>query len=184
MKPIQRGRFNNGRHNGASSNSSRGSRPQVIFRNTSLESTGPCGKLRGTALQLHEKYLSAAKDAQIQNDDILAETCLQYADHFMHIQNQAIANEQALHAQQIQNRIAQTEKAIAEEGVFAPSPAEAEQAPSETVSDSTLKVVDLSVPVSAMNKTTEPEPTPESSVESRHILRPRRVLKVKTQGTE
>ena len=89
MRQNQKNRFNV-RHN------NRGHRPQMIFRNTALDSTGPCGKLHGTALQLFEKYQVAAKDAQIQNDAVLAETYLQYADHYMRLQNQAIANEESM----------------------------------------------------------------------------------------
>ncbi len=149
MKPNQRGRFN-GRYN--NNNSNRGARPQTIFRNTSLESTGPCGKLHGTALQLFEKYQAAAKDALIQNDDVLAETCLQYADHYMHIQNTAIANEQAFRQQQQAQRqpvvveadtVASPEKAV-EENATATSEKE------EVPTDGALKVLDLSVPVADM----------------------------------
>lgn len=93
MKQNQRNRFN-GRHNQATTN--RASKPLLILRNTSLESTGPCGKLRGTALQLAEKYNAAAKNFFVQNDDILGQTCLQYADHYMRLQNIAIANEQMM----------------------------------------------------------------------------------------
>ena len=144
MKPNQRGRFN-GRHN----NSSRGSRPQIIYRNTALESTGPCGKLRGTALQLHEKYMMAAKDAQIQNDDILAETCCQYADHYMHVQNQAILNEQALHAQQQVNR----QQNVVDENVSeSDKNSLSESAVQEVKSEDDIKVIDLSVPVADMNQ--------------------------------
>ena len=147
MKPNQRGRFN-GRHN----NSSRGARPQMIFRNTSLESSGPCGKLRGTALQLHEKYMIAAKDAQIQNDDILAETCRQYADHYMHVQNQAILNEQALHAQHQANR--QT-IVTEDESIEAEITEQENKTELELKTDGELKVVDLSVPVTELNQKSE-----------------------------
>ena len=83
---------NRNRRNGHFGN--RNARPaQTIYRNTVLESTGPCGKLRGTPLQLAEKYQAAAKDALVQNDSILAENFSQYADHYMHLQNQAIENE-------------------------------------------------------------------------------------------
>ncbi|MDY6407293.1 MAG: DUF4167 domain-containing protein [Pseudomonadota bacterium] len=140
MKPNIRNRFNN-RHGG----SGRNARPQIIYRNTALESTGPCGKLRGTALQLYEKYTSAGKDALIQNDDVLAEMCFQYADHYMHIQNQAIANEQAFHAQQQAQRVAAMEQNEPDENEEASDP------------DENLKVVDLSVPVESMNKNVELE---------------------------
>lgn len=89
MRQNQKNRYN-GRYN-----NNRGSRPQMIFRNTALDSNGPCGKLHGTALQLAEKYQGAAKDAQIQNDAVAAETCLQFADHYMRLQNIAIANEES-----------------------------------------------------------------------------------------
>lgn len=167
MKQNQRGRFN-GRH----SNSGRVSRPQTIFRNTALESTGPCGKLRGTALQLHEKYLAAAKDAQIQNDDILAETCFQYADHYMHIQNQAIANEQALHMQQ------QAARATAPVSQIQPDQIVDTGMPAEEP-DTAVKVVDLSVPVAAMNaEAPEAQNTSEAPTEKpRKVLRPRIIHK-------
>jgi len=159
MKPNQRSRFNN-RHNGQN----RSARPQTIFRNTALESSGPCGKLRGTALQLHEKYMTAAKDALIQNDDVLAETCFQYADHYMHLQNQAIANEQAYHAQQQAQRTA-----LAEEQ----APASTEDQPTSDVlpTDGDLKVMDLSVPVASMNKAAEAATPVETTSKPRRKLR-------------
>lgn len=90
MKPNQKNRYN-GRYNNRNNRS-------MITRNTALESSGPAGKLHGTALQLFEKYQSAAKDALIQNDLIAAQTYLQYADHYIRLQNMAIANEQNMRA--------------------------------------------------------------------------------------
>jgi hypothetical protein len=164
MKPNQRGRYN-GRYN---NNTNRANRTQVIFRNTALESSGPCGKLRGTALQLFEKYQIAAKDALIQNDDVLAETCLQYADHYMHVQNIAIANEQAFRPQQSQNiagqqrasneavaeNIALTDGEEGEKNVSNPDEGDVASADTARVADApvdgALKVLDLSVPVAEM----------------------------------
>lgn len=172
MKPNQRNRFNN-RHGG-----NRNSRSQIIYRNTALESSGPCGKLRGTALQLYEKYSSAGKDALIQNDDVLAETCFQYADHYMHIQNQAIANEQAMHAQQQARAVEAIEPHESEEPV-------AEETP---ITEGDLKVVDLSVPVEIMNKNAavesmekEPAETAEEPQKTRKKLRMPRVEKSEPQ---
>ena len=68
---------------------------QQITRFTIWDSSGPLGKLRGTALQLAEKYQAGAKDAQTQGDDVLFQTCQQYADHYLRLQNIAIENEQA-----------------------------------------------------------------------------------------
>lgn len=95
MKPNQKNRYN-GRYNNRNKRT-------MILRNTALESSGPSGKLHGTALQLFEKYQSAAKDALIQNDLVLAQTYLQYADHYIRLQNIAIANEQSLAMQSQQN---------------------------------------------------------------------------------
>lgn len=99
MKPNQKNRYS------VKNNNRSTARLQLIYRNTSLESTGPAGKLRGTALQLSEKYQAAAKDALIQNDAVLAETFLQYADYYVRLQNQAIANEQALKQRPVQNTL-------------------------------------------------------------------------------
>jgi len=167
MKPNQRGRFNN-RHNGQN----RSSRPQTIFRNTALESTGPCGKLRGTALQLHEKYMAAAKDALIQNDDVLAETCFQYADHYMHLQNIAIANEQAYHAQQQAQRAAPVEEPVADSS-------EESSASEQLPTDGDLKVMDLSVPVASMNKGATVEPTADEAP-----AKPRRKLRLSHSSSD
>lgn len=161
MKPNQKGRYY-GRYN--NNNVNRANRSQVIYRNTALESTGPCGKLRGTALQLIEKYQAAAKDALIQNDDVLAETCLQYADHYMHIQNIAISNEQNFRPQSIQgsssvsrieNDVTESstsmtetasENALSEEGNNKTMSSENSREVPQ-LSDDDLKVLDLSVPV-------------------------------------
>ena len=80
------------RHN---NNRSRSIAVQQITRFTVLDSSGPLGKLRGTALQLAEKYQAGAKDAQTQGDDVLLQTCQQYADHYLRVQSIAIENEQA-----------------------------------------------------------------------------------------
>ncbi len=150
MKPNnhnrQNRRFTNNRNN----------RPaQNITRNTSLDSSGPAGKLHGTALQLHEKYIALAKDAATQNDMILAEQYRQYADHYMHLQNIAIENENAMRAareaQSAANQSGQTEAEAEQESAESHSEnneaTESEMAPTE----------DLSVPVAEMNAAANPE---------------------------
>ncbi len=76
--------------------SGRSMQPQQIYRYTNLDSSGPLGKLRGTPLQLAEKYQAGAKDASMQGDDVLMQTCQQYADHYLRLQAIAIENEQIL----------------------------------------------------------------------------------------
>lgn len=103
MRQNQKNRYN-GRHNNRNTRS-------MILRNTVMESTGPMGKIHGTALQLSEKYQSYAKDYLIQNDVVMAQTCMQYADHYTRLQNIAIANEQLLRPQ---NNNEQRQKQVVE----------------------------------------------------------------------
>lgn len=123
----------------------RNNRPtQTIYRNTCLDSSGPAGKLRGTPLQLNEKYVALAKDASTANDMILAEQYRQYADHYMRLQNQAIENENALRASR--EAIQNSEEVV-------------EEMPDEASVDNELSGVDsmadLSVPVQQMNEIAE-----------------------------
>ncbi len=119
----------------------RGNRPtQVIYRNTCLDSSGPAGKLRGTPLQLNEKYAALAKDAATANDMILAEQYRQYADHYMRLQNIAIENENALRA----SKEAQRNTETTDENI----PEVVEETPQ---TEDTLPT-DLSVPVQQMNE--------------------------------
>ncbi len=74
--------FNNNRRNNSN----------MPTKNTVFDSSGPCGRMRGTAIQLSEKYQTAAKDAR-HNDTILSEICLQYADHYQRIYALACAND-------------------------------------------------------------------------------------------
>lgn len=157
MKPNQKNRYS------IKYNNRSATRPQLIYRNTSLESTGPAGKLHGTALQLSEKYQAAAKDALIQNDAVLAETFLQFADHYVRLQNQAVANEQAFKrpAVNVANEVAED---------FLPDfsvPAQEDENDSETidgadenadggVSEEALQM-DLSVPVMAIQQNNSEE---------------------------
>ena len=142
MKPNQKNRYS------VKNNNRSTARLQLIYRNTSLESTGPAGKLHGTALQLSEKYQAAAKDALIQNDAVLAETFLQYADHYVRLQNQAIANEQALKQRPVQNTLSnETEDSLPDFNI----PSQNEEKQTEPAEDTfvlseELKE-DLSVPV-------------------------------------
>jgi len=78
-------RFGNNRHSGNS----------AITRNTAFDSSSVAGRVRGTSQQLIDKYLSLAKDAKAQDDRVLYETYLQYADHYARMLDLAIQNEQA-----------------------------------------------------------------------------------------
>ena len=58
-------------------------------RNTTFDSNGPDGRLRGNALQLYEKYTALAHDANAAGERISAEGLAQFADHYYRI-NQTI----------------------------------------------------------------------------------------------
>jgi hypothetical protein len=52
-----------------------------------FDSNGPDVRIRGTAHQIHEKYMALAKDATGSGDRILAESYLQHAEHYQRIIN-------------------------------------------------------------------------------------------------
>ena len=137
MKPNNKNRFN-GRYN---NNRSSRNHVQNITRHTVLDSAGPAGKLRGTPLQLFEKYQQLAKDALIQNDRILSETYLQFADHYMRLQNIAIENEQA-NKPRMTPRVVET-TSLNEEDTVPDFEVPADSSEEET----DLPAMDLSVPV-------------------------------------
>jgi hypothetical protein len=72
--------FNNGSLNGN------------INKNTVIESSGPDGRQRGSVSQLNEKYTSLASDASSSDDRILAESFLQFADHYYRLQKEIELN--------------------------------------------------------------------------------------------
>ena len=57
-----------------------------LNKNTVIESSGPDGRQRGSVAQLNEKYTSLASDASSSDDRILAESFLQFADHYYRLQ--------------------------------------------------------------------------------------------------
>ncbi len=63
-------------------------RPGGNNRNHSFESTGPDVKVRGTAQQIADRYLMLARDASSSGDLVVAENCLQHAEHYQRIVNQ------------------------------------------------------------------------------------------------
>ncbi len=54
-------------------------------RNTTFDSNGPDGRLRGNAQQLFEKYTALAHDANSAGERISAEALAQFADHYYRI---------------------------------------------------------------------------------------------------
>ncbi|MCP4394065.1 MAG: DUF4167 domain-containing protein [Alphaproteobacteria bacterium] len=64
------------------------------IRKNSFDSTGPVGKVRGTASFVLEKYMTAARDASTNDDTVLAENCFQHADHYTRIHNTILEAQQ------------------------------------------------------------------------------------------
>ncbi len=54
-------------------------------KNKVFDSNGPDVRIRGTAYQIIEKYLTLAKDSASAGDRVLAESYLQYAEHYQRI---------------------------------------------------------------------------------------------------
>ena len=63
-----------------------------INKNTVIDSSGPDGRQRGSVAQLNEKYTSLASDASSSDDRILAESFLQFADHYYRVQKEIELN--------------------------------------------------------------------------------------------
>ena len=74
MKQGNNSRRSRGRGNGK--------RPQ---RNNNVDSHGPDVRGRGTVQQVHDKYLTLARDATSSGDRINAENYYQHAEHYYRI---------------------------------------------------------------------------------------------------
>lgn len=148
MNPRGRSRGRN--HNNFNNNRRFNNGPN---RNTVYDSIGPAGRLRGTAFQLMEKYLSAAKE-MMSSDRVAAESCLQHADHYMRINAMAIAAEGARFAQQQnQPEAAEAVAVVAEpeeQPVIQAEPEETAQPVEEKPEMPAFISADLPVPVFAM----------------------------------
>ena len=89
-----RGRYYRSGNNGGA----RHQNGQVSFnRNHVFESNGPNGRIRGTAQQLHEKYLQQGRDAISSGDRVNAESFFQYAEHYSRIVNMINQSNQQRH---------------------------------------------------------------------------------------
>lgn len=60
-------------------------RRQGMNINRALDSNGPDVRIRGTANQIYDKYLTLARDASSSGDRIKAENYLQHAEHYFRV---------------------------------------------------------------------------------------------------
>ena len=93
--------FGNGNYNGN------------LNKNTVIDSAGPDGRQRGSVSQLSEKYISLASDAASSDDRILAESFLQFADHYYRLQKDIEINNEAKETR-IKNETQSIEEAASE----------------------------------------------------------------------
>ena len=84
-----------------------------LNKNTVIDSAGPDGRQRGSVSQLSEKYISLASDAASSDDRILAESFLQFADHYYRLQKEIEINNEAKEAR-IKNETQSSEEAVSE----------------------------------------------------------------------
>lgn len=62
-----------------------GGQGQTYSRNQVFDSNGPDVRIRGTAFQICEKYMTLAKDATSMGDVVMAESYMQHAEHYQRI---------------------------------------------------------------------------------------------------
>jgi len=91
----QRGRNNGssshnsgGNHHHGGNSSSQQSGRRINPRVQSFDSNGPEVRIRGTAYQINEKYVTLARDATSAGDRVLAESYLQHAEHYQRFINE------------------------------------------------------------------------------------------------
>ena len=80
-----RGGRGNG-HNGGHHHNGQGRR--INPRVQTFDSNGPDVRIRGTAYQINEKYVTLARDATSAGDRVLAESYLQHAEHYQRFINE------------------------------------------------------------------------------------------------
>ena len=83
-----RGRNNNIRRNGSSINK--------VF-----DGNGSENRVKGNALQVHEKYQAMARDAKSSGDRIKAENYLQHVDHFERLVSNKNSNQNESNSQTV-----------------------------------------------------------------------------------
>lgn len=82
-----RGGRGNG-HNGGGHHGNNGQQRRVNPRVQTFDSNGPDVRIRGTAYQINEKYVTLARDAASAGDRVLAESYLQHAEHYQRFINE------------------------------------------------------------------------------------------------
>ena len=85
---MRHGTTNRRQRNRGNSNRNGGQQKMKVF-----DSNGPDVRIRGTAHQVNEKYMTLAKDAASSGDRTLADNYLQHAEHYQRIINSWVQEE-------------------------------------------------------------------------------------------
>lgn len=99
MRHNQNGRRFRGRNNNNHGQNNHGGNRRINPRVHTFDSNGPDVRIRGNAMQITEKYVTLARDAQGAGDRVLAESYLQHAEHYQRLLNE-LTEEQNRHQQQ------------------------------------------------------------------------------------
>ncbi len=75
----------NGRSGSSGGRGNSGNNRRSNNGNRSYDSNGPDGKIRGSATQVYDKYVSLGRDAQTSGDHVAAENYYQHAEHYYRI---------------------------------------------------------------------------------------------------
>lgn len=129
----------NNRHrqhqHGSGNNQGNQQRRFVNRSNQVFESTGPEGRLRGTAQQLVEKYSALARDATSSGDPVLLQNYWQHAEHYQRLlseileENAVFEREREAQRQQHQQTQSNGEAVEIQEGALPDAPVDVTAAP-------------------------------------------------------
>ena len=137
MRPNQNAKRSRGR-----GRRSGNSHQNNFNRNTTFESNGPEGRIRGNAQQLFEKYTSLAHDAQSSGDRVLFEANSQFADHYYRIHQSILANaEQRRQNDERANNKKQSAKSEANDGEQSQNATDAPEQTSEVTAEAASEEV-------------------------------------------
>ncbi len=75
------------RHSSSTRRRNRNGRKNNQHKMQVFDSNGPDVRIRGTAYQIHEKYLTLAKDALAAGDEVMYQNYLQHAEHYQRVIN-------------------------------------------------------------------------------------------------
>jgi hypothetical protein len=63
--------------------------PRGPQHNQTLDSHGPEERIRGSASQIYQRYLTLAQEAARSDDRVAAENCYQHAEHYFRVSNES-----------------------------------------------------------------------------------------------